>query len=274
MCEVSKEQRSASGDTGQINRRAAEVYDEFFVPALFAEWAEPMLDAAQVGAAMRVLDVACGTGVLARAAMTRVGAQGDVVGLDVNEGMLGVAKRRAPSIEWRTGRAEELPFVSGDFDAVVSQFGLMFFEDRVKAMREMVRVLRPGGSLAIAVWAALTETPGYLAMVTLIQQLFGAEVADRLRAPFVLGDVAQLRALCEAAHIPHAQIKTHVGTARFPSLEKWVYTDIKGWTLADTLGDAQFTMLLEEAEKALSRFVQPDGTVAFASPVHIIAVRV
>ena len=279
MHKVTNAPHNLANDRGQVNRSAAEIYDEFFVPALFAEWTEPMLDAAAVAGPMRVLDVACGTGVLARAAIHRVGAQGEadergeVVGLDVNDGMLAVPKRRAPAVAWHAGRAESLPFASADFDAVVSQFGLMFFEDRVKAMQEMVRVLRPGGSLALAVWASLAETPGYLAMVTLLQELFGAEVADRLRAPFVLGDVAQLQTLCADAHIPHAQITTQVGTARFPSLQDWVYTDIKGWTLADDLDDDQFTLLLEAAEKALQRFVQPDGTVAFASSAHIITAR-
>lgn len=273
MHKVTKAPHNRSNDRGQVNRSAAEIYDEFFVPALFAEWTEPMLDAAAVTGPMRVLDVACGTGVLARAAMSRVDAPGEVVGLDVNDGMLAVAKRRAPAVAWHAGRAEALPFASADFDAVVSQFGLMFFEDRVKAMQEMVRVLRPGGSLALAVWASLDETPGYLAMVTLLQQLFGDEVADRLRAPFVLGDVAQLQKLCEDAHIPHAQITTQVGTARFPSLQDWVYTDIKGWTLADAINDAEFDLLLGEAESALQRFLQPDDTVAFASPAHIISAR-
>ena len=90
-----------------------------------------------------MLDVACGTGVLARAVADRVGAKGSVVGLDVNPGMLAVAERLAPSITWRQGRAESLPFEKEDFDAVLSQFALMFFEDQVAALEEMKRVLRP-----------------------------------------------------------------------------------------------------------------------------------
>src|SRR5690606_14251013 len=104
-------------------------------------------------------------------------------GLDRNEGMLAVARREAPGIEWRAGRAEALPFLDGAFDAVVSQFGLMFFEDRVAALREIWRVLRPGGRMALAVWDALDNIPGYAAMVVLRRRLFGDRIANELRAP-------------------------------------------------------------------------------------------
>ena len=106
-------------ETGQVTRSAAEVYEEFFVPALFEQWADRMVDAAAIESGHRVLDVACGTGVLALAAANRAGP-GAVVGLDVNVGMLAVARRKAPGIDWRQGRAEALPFDDESFDRVVS----------------------------------------------------------------------------------------------------------------------------------------------------------
>jgi ubiquinone/menaquinone biosynthesis C-methylase UbiE len=136
---------------GQVTASAAEVYEEFYLPALFQEWTGPMLEAARVEPGARVLDVACGTGVLARALTERVGPRGSVVGLDINEGMLTVARRVSPRVEWRAGAAEALPFEAESFDAVLSQFGLMFFDDRRAAIREMQRVLKPGGRLAVAV---------------------------------------------------------------------------------------------------------------------------
>jgi SAM-dependent methyltransferase len=144
-------------DRGQVSGNAAEVYEEFFVPALFREWAIRVADAADIQPGWRVLDVACGTGILARTIAERLGAKGSVVGLDLNEGMLQVAKRKAPAIEWRQGRAESLPFEAHSFDATVSQFGLMFFEDRRAALQEMARVLKPGGHLAVAVWGLAGE---------------------------------------------------------------------------------------------------------------------
>jgi SAM-dependent methyltransferase len=257
-------------DRGQVNRSAAEIYDEFFVPALFQDWADRVADAAHLQPGQRVLDVACGTGVLTRAAADRVGAGGSVTGLDVNAGMLAVAAQKAPRIDWRQGQAESLPFEDGTFNAVVSQFGLMFFDDRTAALREMWRVLRPGGRLAVAVWDSLENSPGYAAMAALLQRLFGNDAANGIRVPFVLGDAVQLRALFRDAGIPDARITTVKGTARFPSIEAWVYTDIKGWVLADLLDDGQFALLCEEAEGALSPFVDRDGAVTFDAPAHIV----
>lgn len=260
----------SASETGQISRNAAEVYEEFFLPALFEQWADRVADAAGIQPGQRVLDVACGTGVLARAVAARVGPAGTVAGVDLNDGMLAVARRKAPTIEWTQGRAEALPLENDRFDAVVSQFGLMFFDDRHAALREMVRVLRPGGRLSVAVWDALERTPGYAAMTDLLLRLFGDDVANALRAPFVLGDPQLLQTLFAEAGIPQARVVTRDGTARFPSIRSWVYTDIKGWTLADALDDAQFELLLEEAERVLRPFVTADGTVAFSAPAHIV----
>ena len=258
-------------DKGQVSGSAAEVYDTFFVPALFQEWTDRVADAAQIQAGDRVLDVACGTGVLTRTVAERVGKDG-VIGLDVNDGMLAVAREKSADIEWKQGIAENLPFEDGSFDAVVCQFGLMFFDNRQVAIQEMMRVLRQGGRLAIAVWDSLDRTPGYAAMVDLLLRLFGEEAANGLRAPFVLGEVEEVRDLFKLAGIHDVKVDTIVGAARFPSIESWVYTDIKGWVLADMIDDEQFTLLLQEAKKTLASFVGKYGTVEFASPAHIISV--
>jgi SAM-dependent methyltransferase len=254
---------------GQVTRSAAEIYETFFVPALFQEWAGRMAEAAQLAPGQAVIDIACGTGVLAREAAKRVAPGGKVVGLDRNDGMLAMARRVAPAIEWRSGRAEALPFADQSFDAVVSQFGLMFFEDRNAALKEMWRVLRPGGRLAVAVWALLDQSPGYAAMTDLLQRLFGTRIADELRAPFRLGDPALLGSLFAKAGIPAVEIRMADGTARFPSIEAWVHTDIKGWTLADKIDDAQYQKLLGEARTALRPYLAGDGTVAFRNPALI-----
>lgn len=257
-------------DKGQVNRSAAEVYEEFFIPALFQAWPGQVARAAEIQPGQHVLDVACGTGILARTVAGLVGPAGSVVGLDANDGMLAVARRKAPQIEWWQGVAEALPFEAGRFDAVVSQFGLMFFENKAAAIAEMVRVLRPGGHLAVAVWDALQNTPGYATMVDLLQRLFGPAAADGLRAPFSLGDVAALRSLFSQAGLPDVTITTYPGTAGFPSIQAWAYTDIKGWVLADMLDDTQFNRLLEEAEQVLRPFVTAEGRVAFSAPAHIV----
>ena len=257
-------------ERGQVTGSAAEIYEEFFVPALFAEWSERVADPAGLREGVHVLDVACGTGILTRAAAARVGSTGTTVGLDVNEGMLAVARRKAPRLDWRSGHAEALPFQSDTFDAVVSQFGLMFFEDRRAALTEMMRVLKRGGRLVVAVWDSLDRTPGYAVVTTLLQRLFGDRAADAMRAPFVLGDPVALRSLFQTAGIPSAVVATQKGTARFPSIKAWMHTEIKGWTLADMIDDGEFARLLAEAEKVLRPFLTHNGTVAFDAPAHVV----
>lgn len=263
-------QPTSEAERGQVSRNAAEVYEEFFVPALFAEWPVRVADAGHVSPGQRVLDVACGTGVLARFAADRVGGEGHVVGLDPNEGMLAVARRVAPVVEWRQGEAESLPFEDGSFDAVVSQFGLMFFRDAPEALREMMRVLRPGGRLAVAVWGELDRTPGYRAMVDLLREEFGDEPAEALTAPYVLGDRARLRALLVTAGLDDAEIITVPGEARFESIEAWVHTDVYGWTLAGMLDDDQYARLREAAAERLAGFTDASGRVRFDAPAHIV----
>lgn len=254
---------------GQVSKSAAEIYDEFFVPALFGEWANPLCDAANVSSGQHVLDIACGTGATTREAASRVGLQGRIVGLDRNQGMLDVARLRAPSTEWVEGVAEALPFANGTFNSVLCQFGLMFFDDRAKALTEMVRMVRPGGCLALTVWDDAVNSPGYAGMIELIEGMFGTEPADALRAPFVLGDMQVLHNVLHEAGLADANVTTATGTARFTSIREWVRMDVRGWTLSDYIDDAGFEALVEAAERELGGFAATDGSVTFPAPAHI-----
>jgi ubiquinone/menaquinone biosynthesis C-methylase UbiE len=252
-------------------RSPAEVYEEQFVPALFAQWGPVVCAAAGVATGHRVLDVACGTGALGVAARERVGTGGVVVGVDANPQMLDVARRRHHGIEWREGRAEALPFADASFDRVVSQFGLMFFDDAPAALREMWRVLRPAGRLAVAVCDALARSPGYSALAALLQRLFGEPVAAAFRAPWALGDANRLLDLCEAAGITGAQVARHSRDVRFASIDALVAAERACvWTLGGLLDDEQFERLRLEARQALREFCGADGATRIAMPALIV----
>jgi hypothetical protein len=124
--------------------------------------------------------------------------------------------------------------------------------------------------MAVAVWDSLEHSPGYAAMTDLVQLLFGDQVAGALHAPFALGNPQNLRSLFVEAGVPDARVATREGTARFPSIQSWISTDIKGWTLADVLDDAQFDRLLKEVERVLRRFTTAEGTVVFSASAHIV----
>ncbi|WP_300550486.1 methyltransferase domain-containing protein [Roseovarius sp.] len=262
---------TTAATAGQVSKSAAEIYDEFFVPSLFGPWAKPLCDAARIARDSDVLDVACGTGANTREAAGRVGSKGRIVGLDRNDGMLSVARARAPSVEWVEGRAEALPFDPQSFDCVLCQFGLMFFDDKTKALAEMARVLRPGGRIAVSVWDSAENSPGYAGMIELVETMFGRDAADALRAPFCLGDKQRFQSLLHDGGLAKATVTTTSGTARFTSIREWVRMDVRGWTLADFIDDAGFEALVTQAEKRFRRFSGKDGSIEFPAPAHIAA---
>ncbi len=252
-------------------RPPAEIYDEKFVPALFGPWGPVVAQAAGVAPGQKVLDVACGTGAATLAAAAIVGPGGQVTGLDANPEMLAVARRKGGGIGWQEGAAEALPFGDESFDAVISQFGFMFFADRTKALKEMMRVLRPGGRLAVAVCGALARSPGYRALAELLDRLFGQEVGDSFRAPFVLGDAEELGRIAAAAGLDGAAVEERRGAVRFESIAELVATERACvWTLGGLLDRAQFDLLLRESETVLRPFAGADGKVEFDMPALIL----
>jgi SAM-dependent methyltransferase len=268
---MSADRFSPAPEVKEIEKSPAEIYEALFVPALFGQWGPIVAGEARIGKGDRVIDVACGTGVLALAALERAGAEGEVVGLDPNPDMLGVARRKSPRIGWRDGRAEEIPFPDGRFDAAVSQFGLMFFEDRAAGLREMMRVLRPGGRLACAVCGALDHAPGYAAVANMLERLFGSGIADAFRAPFALGDSERLSALCAQAGMQGAEVKRHNGTVRFASIRSLISSERACvWTLGGLLDEEEFERLSSEAEQVLLPFATAHGALAFDMSALVI----
>lgn len=254
---------------------AAWAYEGLHVDALFRQWVEPVLDAADVATGHSVLDVACGTGVLAREAFRRVGPTGSVSGLDLAPGMLAVAEVIEPGVTWAEGDAGRLPFGDDEFDAVVCQFGLMFVPDRVGAIREMRRCAKSGSPVVVAVWEALDRSEAYPLMVDLLTRRAGPEAADALRAPFVLGDTDELGGLFEQAGASAVSIETRRGTARFPSMRSMVEAELRGWlpVMGVHLDDAVIDLILDDAEDALGQFVTTDGEMVFDAPAHIVTIR-
>ncbi len=255
-------------------RPPAEIYDERFVPALFAGWGPVVAGVAGIAPGQTVLDVACGTGALTLAAAEAVGPEGHVTGLDANPEMLAVARRKPVAVDWVEARAEALPFEDGRFDAVVSQFAFMFFDDKPRSLAEMMRVLRPGGRLAVAVCDAVERSPGYGAFAALLDRLFGREVGDAFRAPFSLGNDDELMRLAAAAGIGGARVEQRTGVVRFRSIAELVSTERACvWTLGGILDDAQFERLLQASGATLTPFRRADGTVRFDMPSLIVAAR-
>jgi len=260
----------------QVTGDAAEVYERLFVPAIFGRWASQVTAAAHIGPADHVLDVGCGTGALARVAADYV-TRGKIVGVDRNPGMLAVARRVMPGIDWREGDAKELPFDNASFDVVMSQFALMYFAERRAALSEMMRVLKPGGRLAVAVWGPFEHATSYVILTDIAQRRCGDMAADVLKAPFVLGNQDELLALFKSAGIDDATVTLHSGTMSFPSIAIFVEAEIKGSPLAEELGavpsDARYQALLAEAEEKLQQFQTADGNIVMPLDAYIVTAQ-
>ena len=246
-------------------------YEGLFVPALFDTWTKHLVEAARVDEGSHVLDVACGTGVLARSALARAGANGRVVGADPAPGMLAVAREIEPAIDWVLCSAEALDVDDEAFDSVVSQFGMMFFEDRGKAAGEMFRALKPGGSLAIAVWRSVDHNPAYADVISILEANVGTEAADALRLPFSLGDPDEVTAALESGGFSGINVEARTKTANFPDPRQMVEAELRGWLpLFDIfLAEDEIEEVLAESEKTLAKYVGPSGDVIFPTSADV-----
>lgn len=250
-------------------------YEALFVPALFAAWTKHLVDGAEIGEGAHVLDVACGTGVLARQALAATGKTGHVAGVDPAPGMIAVAAEVEPGIQWVQGNAEALDFGDAIFDCVVSQFGMMFFEDRAKAAKEMFRVLKPGGRLAVAVWNSIDANPAYGDVAAILDEEVGTAAGNALRLPFSLGNPDDVTSVFDAAGFENVACDTRAEQARFATSRMMVEAELRGWLpLFDIILDEDVIAdVLAKSDEKLAKHVSPSGGAAFPTSAHVITAR-
>jgi ubiquinone/menaquinone biosynthesis C-methylase UbiE len=224
----------------QLESDSAEAYERYLVPGLMAAGAQRLVELASPRPGDRVLDVGCGTGIVARSAVPVVGDKGRVVGIDLNEGMLRVAKRAAaelvPPIEWRQGDATSLPFPDAAFDVVTSQQMLQFVPGPERAVREMHRVLAPRGRLAIAVCRPIEHAVGYAPLAAGLRRHAGAEAEAMMRSPFPAWSVEELRQIVTAGGFDAITIRIEVMCVRYPSATEFVRREAACSPLAGPIG--------------------------------------
>ncbi len=254
---------------------AGREYEALFVPALFEIWTKHLIEGADVVEGSRVLDVACGTGVLARSALAIVGQNGRVVGADPAPGMLAAAKELEPAIDWVLCSAEALDVADETFDCVVSQFGMMFFDDRRKSAEEMFRVLKPGGSLAIAVWRGVEHNPAYADIISVLQERVSTAAADALRLPFSLGNADEVKAALEDGGFGKITVDAITEAAKFPSSRQMVEAELRGWLplFEIFLSEDKINEVLIESDKTLRKYAGKTGEAVFPTSAHVFTAR-
>lgn len=268
-------------ETGwQLAGSAADAYEAYLVPVIFTELAERLVTAAAVAPGQRVLDAACGTGVVARAAARRVGADGQVTGVDINPDMLATARRVADEagtdIEFVQADITELPFADDAFDVALCEEALQFVPDPTAVLRELTRVTVPGGRIGVSVFRGLERHEVYATFARVLGEHAGPEAATMMRSPFAFGGAERLRAVAGDAGLVDVDIRIGVGSERFASIEDFVRQEAASSPLAGPLGaldDERRRALVDDLTAALADHLD-DGGLVFPNETQVLTGRV
>jgi ubiquinone/menaquinone biosynthesis C-methylase UbiE len=240
----------------------ADMFERLLVPSIFRPWAEDLVERVQPEPRERVLDIGCGTGIVARLVRQRCGADARISGVDLNPEMIAVARRLEPSIDWHQANALELPFEDASFDVVLCQQALQFFPDRAAGVHEMRRVLTSGGRIGISTWRPLEENPLYATLNQLAQARFGSNVDRR----FSFGDAQALRSVIADAGFRDIRIETVTRNDGLQDPDTFVAMNLNATVDLSTLEEKQRAQALAEfktaARKAVSRFLVGEALVA------------
>jgi ubiquinone/menaquinone biosynthesis C-methylase UbiE len=243
-----------------------ETYERWLVNPLFRPWAELTLDEVRLSASDRVLDIACGTGIVARLARERLGDTGQVVGIDISPDMLAVARATAPLVDWREGDAGALPLRQGEqFDVIVCQQGVQFFPDKPAAVAQMRRALTQGGRLAVTAWRPDEEIRFFHELRQIAERHLGAIVDQR----HSFGDAAALEGLLRSVGLNNVRSRTITRTIRLqpdaPILRlntmALVGMSAAGKTMTDEQRKRIVEVIVGESAPVLRRFTSASAIV-------------
>lgn len=261
----------------QVTLEAARLYERVAVRYVLGPWAASLVDAARLAAGERVLDVACGTGAVARVAAQRVGPRGRVTGVDLNAGMIGVARSLplpdGAAVDWLEGSALALPLPDASVDAVLCQQGLQFFPDRALALREMRRVVRRGGRLALSVWGGIGFYNG--AVGEALARFIGEDVAARFCASRKVPSRDELERLAAGAGFSDVSVRISRMNIRLPSLDRFVLDHLAGTPVAGSVeaaGPGARMNIGASVAQAMQRFNDRDG-VTYPEEIHLVTAR-
>jgi SAM-dependent methyltransferase len=235
-------------------------YERHFVPAIGAPAARALVALAAPAPGERILDVACGTGIVARLAAVRVAPGGEVAGLDPNPGMLAIARAVEPGIRWIEARAEDMPLPDGGFDAVLCQMGLQFFDDRLAGLREMRRVLAASGRLVLNL-PGPTPAP-FAHLRSALGRHAGPDAAGFIDAVFSLHDPDEVRGLLEEAGLRDPRASSERVRLSVPPAREFLRGYIAGTPLAiavERLDERGRAELEREVAEAWAPFADGPG---------------
>ena len=196
-------------ETFRLNSSAASLYEDQKVTAMFGPLARAILDVVAVTTDDRILDVACGTGIVSRTIRNKVSTDTAIAGIDINESMLQLAQKitddQQKDFSWHHGNVTELPFKENAFTAVFCQQGIQYFPDEQAALKEMNRVLASNGQLILSVWGGASDF--FVAMAESVSKHINPELGAKYLAPFSFKLMEQLPSMLETAGFKDISVK-------------------------------------------------------------------
>ncbi len=255
----------ATFDASDYQGTGPENYERYFVPSIGAPLAADLVEAAALKHGERVLDVACGTGVVARLASKGVGSTGTVAGLDINPGMLTVARAAAPddaAIDWYETSIEATPLSDASFDVVLCQMGLQFVADKKRALEEMRRLLAAGGRLVLNL-PGPTPAP-FAELQSALAEHIAPECGGFVGAVFSLHDPDQLTPLVKSAGFTEVDVQKSGKRLALPPPEAFLWQYVHSTPLAGmvaTAGAERQQSLQQDVVERWKKFVQDESLV-------------
>jgi SAM-dependent methyltransferase len=272
------EQEMSHQEQWQVTTEAAELYERYPARYILGPWAPLLVDAANLAQCERVLDVACGTGLVARIASQRVGPAGRVVGIDLNPGMIAVARslptQAGAPIEWFERSALDLRLPDSSFDAVLCQQGLQFFPDKSLALREMRRVLVRGGRLALSMWIGIGPYHG--AVGDALARCLGHATAMKFCASRQVPNKDELQHLATDAGFVDVQVRISRLDLHLPRLDQFVLDHLASTPIAPTIAATDPGVRKKIGASAMQQmrhYADGDG-VSYPEQTHIVTARV
>lgn len=252
--------------TATVDTEAAEAYEKLLVPALNGPLAEKLVEAAKLRPGERVLDVACGTGIVMRRAAPRLAPGGAITGLDLDPAMIAVAQSLVRvldgvSVDWRCLSAQDMPLGNAAFDVVLCLQGLQYLPDCAAGLAEMRRVLKPSGRMLSVVWTTLEACKGQLALATALERR-GIDVAP-IRKAYSFGNPERVRKLASEAGFRSVETRTASSSARYASptafVDAFAAGSLSSRVAISKVPKAQRGEFFGEIEKALQQYSDGGG---------------
>ncbi len=264
----------------QLSDDGPEVYERYIVPAFSGAWAKDIVKRSELKKSDRILDLACGTGIVARTVSEFLGASKQITGVDVNEIVLKkaieIASNKSLSIEYIKTNVNKLPFPDESFDLVLCQQGLQYFPDKLLSLKEVNRILSKKGRVVFSVWSTIDHSPFYKTLYRALEEYIGIDAASILSSAYILEDPENIREMFENTGFKDINIRLVIKQMRYKSLDEFLYGGLAASPFAKdilALDESKRNEMFLMIKESISDYIDDYGLAAPMESYVVSAVR-